>query len=1007
MCESHPDTTPRFSTLTRLAGGGVLPRLRFGLLLGLLLASLLSAADDLGSRLQRVEPVEPAASMGSFSVIPGFRIEQVAAEPLVCDPVDLAFDENGRLYVSEYIGYSENDEHAPGRIALLEDTDNDGLLDKRMLFADRLQWNATVTCFDGGVFAGASPDLLYLKDTDGDGRADVREVVITGFGCSNVNQFLNSLRWRIDNRIHGIAAGGAGQLEALRWQRTTGQEVPAVEVRGRDFSFEPRTGRLRLESSGDQHGMGLDRWGRKFGASNGNHCQMVMYEDRYVARNPHLRAPVAHVNISPDGKLPPVYRTSPREPWRIVWSERKLVSQGQDWLNTRVGCFSAACGMTVYTGSAWPAEFRGNLFIAEPSGNLVHRKRLEPDGVGFLAYRTEQEREFLTSNEIWFRPVQFTNAPDGTLWFADMYREVIEHPKTFMTDIKEMLDLNSGNDRGRIYRIVPEGFTQPEPPRLGSLSTPQLVRLLEHPNGWHRRTASRLLYERQDDRARPELERLARGSGFPVGRMQAMYALDGMGALSAEIVVERLDDQHARVREHAVRLAEKVLDDSPAVCRKLCRMAGDDDLRVRYQLAFTLGEIPAAASTAALARIAVTDGFDSWVRLAVLSSCGGRAWDLFGRLAANRRWCADPAAWAFMEQLAEQIGRQNRSGEVDRVLTWLEATTDVDHLLTVAVVEGLARSSGTVRRRMALGEFTRVSDLLSEMVRQAERLALDERLTPESRVKAIRSMSIAPLEVIGDALVELLDGRQPHAVQSQALAALGRQSDVEVAEIIVGAWTTFSPQVQRAACEALFARANRLAVLLRAIEQGRIAPSQLDPARIQFLLSYADEEIRSEADRLLGGVKLARREEVVADYRESLKMKGDADGGKEIFERECATCHRLDGVGFDLGLPLAGIKERGAETILTAVLDPNREVQPQYLNYALVTDDGLCVTGIITAETATSLTLQRAEGEGATVLRVNVDELANTGLSIMPEGLEEQISKQQMADLIAYLMSRE
>ena len=203
---------------------------------------------------------------------------------------------------------------------------------------------------------------------------------------------------------------------------------------------------------------------------------------------------------------------------------------------------------------------------------------------------------------------------------------------------------------------------------------------------------------------------------------------------------------------------------------------------------------------------------------------------------------------------------------------------------------------------------------------------------------------------------------------------------------------------------ALFARRERLSVLLAAIENELIIPSQLDPARVEFLLSHSDEKIRRQASRLVSSAKLARREEAVAAYRDVLQMNGHPGRGKIVFKNQCATCHKLEGVGYDLGLPLGTIKDRVPEGILLNVLDPNRNVNPEYANYVVVTDDGRSITGMITAETATSVTLKRAEGESDTVLRANIDELVNTGVSIMPEGLEKQLTKEEMADLIAYLM---
>jgi len=976
---------------------------------------------DYKDRLPRIPPKEPAESAKTFHIIEGFRIEQVAAEPLVCDPVDLAFDDAGRLYVAEMIPYAEGNTSTfgspEGRVSRLEDTDGDGVFDKSTIYVDKLVWPTGVTCFNGGVFVASAPDIWYCKDTDGDGKADVRELVITGFNLSNPNALPNSLRWGLDNWIHGMTSTSGGELKAVKWEQGgEGRKAEPLRARGRDFGFHPRTGELRLESGGAQFGMTYDAWGCKFECSNSVPIEMVMYEDRYIARNPYLAAPSPRVAIAADptsnkGKKGAVYRTSPVEPWRILRTELRVkgtFSGPIEGGGTPAGYFTGACGVTIYTGDAWPEEFRGNSFVAEGSGNLVHRKRLEPDGIGFKAYRTEQEHEFLTSDEIWFRPIQFTNAPDGTFYMADMYRELYEHPDAVPPSAKKYLDLTAGKDRGRIYRIVPEGFEQPEPVRLGELSTAELVGLLEHPNGWHRITASRLLYERQDRHGAFDLlVKLQAESSSPLARMHAMYVLDGMDVLEADVVLARLNDKHPRVREHAVRLSEKVLQEAPGVREKLYTMVADEDLRVRYQLAFTLGEIQTPRATDALAAIAARDVDQQWTRLAVLSSCFGRAGELFSRLADDRRWRSTKQGREFLEDIAEQTGLQARSDQVAQVLNSLEAFGEEEKDLTRAAVRGLTRGlekSGSPLREQ-LGSGGKAGQALAEMVEQAKARATDETEPVERRVEAVRSLALASFEEVEGVLGDLLDGRQPQEVQKAALQALSRFQENDVPEMIIDGWLGFSPQVRGEAAEAMFARPERVSVLLKAIEDQLISPSQLDPARIQFLLAHSDERIRTEATHLLSSAQLAPRQEVVEAYRDVLDLKGDVARGKEVFKRECSKCHLLEGVGVELGLPLNTIGNRGPETILLALLDPNRDVNPAYLNYVVVTDDGLSITGMITAETATSITLKRAEGETDTVLRANIEELVNTGMSIMPEGQEKLMTKQEMADVIAYLMS--
>ena len=341
----------------------------------------------------------------------------------------------------------------------------------------------------------------------------------------------------------------------------------------------------------------------------------------------------------------------------------------------------------------------------------------------------------------------------------------------------------------------------------------------------------------------------------------------------------------------------------------------------------------------------------------------------------------------------------------------LDGLPEDEKQLAQAVVRGLSKGLAEVGSpllaSLSSGGDSRAGQLLAEMVEQSKTLAADDQQPVDRRASAIRSLGLAPFEEAGDILSELLDSRQPQGVQTATLQALSRFQDAEVAEMIVDAWLGFTPKVRGEAAEALFARPERLSVLLAAIEGEVIMPSQLDPARIQFLLSHPDQTIRQEASRLLGSAQLAPREQVVTAWRDVLGMKGDVARGKEVFRRECSKCHLLEGVGVELGLPLNTIGNRGPETILLNVLDPNREVNPAYLNYIVITNEGLSITGMITAETATSITLKRAEGETDTVLRTNIDELVNTGQSIMPEGQEKLTTRQEMADVIAYLMSIE
>ena len=968
-----------------------------------------AAEPDLKAELPRIAPVEPAAALATFRVAPGFRIEQVAAEPLVADPVALAFDANSRLYVVEMCDYSEQFDERLGMVRLLEDTDQDGRFDKSTVFVDKLAWPTAVTCYDGGVFIGSVPDILYCKDTDGDGRADIRRVVYSGFDRANVQGLLNSFTWGLDNRIEGAA----GRLSnAVRRADVAGARP--VTISGRDFSFDPRSLELIPTSGGGQYGMSFDDWGRKFVCSNSDHIQQVMFEDRYIARNPYLAAPSPRVSIAADGPAAEIYRASPIEPWRLVRTRLRVAGTIPGPIEgggRAAGYFTSASGIAIYRGSAAP-DLVGMAVVGEACGGLVHRKSLAPapGGLQLVARRIDDRSEFVASTDIWFRPVQLFNAPDGALYIADMYREVIEHPASLAPMIKKHLDLTSGRDRGRIYRVVPEGFSQPRLPRLAEASTAELVRTLEHPNAWHRETAARLLYERKDAQAVPLLVSLAFGSLAPLGRMHALYALDGLNALTEPALARGLDDAHPGVRVHAIRLSEHLTPRSPALDEKLCTLVADDDPQVRYQLAFTLGSLTAPRRLDALAALAKSDGASPWVRIALLSSVAEGASDLFALLVVDLPFRGSDPGRQILASLANQVALRGRAGELNPVIGMLEALpaqeTPLARLITVNVANGLARGGHSLVQMFGdeLGGKAKAVVLLRETLASARTLALDEKRPSPRRVEAINMLVLGAFTDVSSLFGKLVDPHQGQDVQQAALAALARFTEPEVTAVLLEAWPRLSPRLRAVASDALFARPNRLPALLDAIEQGKLSPAELESARIAGLLSHPDPTIRDRAQRLLGVLKPARRQDVVDAYQPVLSMRGDAARGKQTFQKICAACHRAEGVGQEIGPNLATSKNKGAEFLLLNVLDPSREVNPEYLNYSVAMDDGRILTGLIAGETATSLTLRRAEGISDTILRINVEELRSTGLSLMPEGLEKEIDPQAMADLMAYLL---
>ena len=417
-------------------------------------------------------PTEPQNAAKTFHVLDGFEMQLIAAEPLVTDPVSITYDEDGRAYVCEMNDYpytdKEHHKHAQenptdqaiGKVRLLTDTDGDGVFDKATVFAEGLSWPTGAACWKGGIFVTATPDIWYLKDTNGDGVADVRQKVFTGFKKLNVQAVMNNPIWGLDHRIYIAGGSNGGEI-----QRAPGSEsvmpLPAdfkpLPIKRNDFSFDPSTGDVRLESGGARFGNTFDDWGNRFLCNIRNPCQHVVLPYRYLARNPYLVVPSALNDCAEAGDQLPVYRTSPAEPWREFRAKR-WVQEGSTLPKSELvgaGVVTSSAGITVYRGDAYPPEYRDFAFVADVAGNLFYRMKLVADGVTFKAVQVDGTKNFCTSDDLWFRPVNFVNAPDGCLHVCDMYREVIEHPWSIPDDIHTAVDLLRGRDQGRLYRLVP------------------------------------------------------------------------------------------------------------------------------------------------------------------------------------------------------------------------------------------------------------------------------------------------------------------------------------------------------------------------------------------------------------------------------------------------------------------------------------------------------------------------------------------------------------------------
>lgn len=956
-------------------------------------------------KLERVPSMSPEKELASTEVIDGFRMDLVAAEPQVIDPVAMAFDEAGRLYVVEMRDYSEKDKARLGRVRVLSDEDGDGRFETSRVLVDDLSWPTAVACYDGGVFIGDAPDILYCKDTDGDGKADVRKVIYTGFGRTNVQGLLNTFLWGLDHKIYGQTSSSGGQITR------PGDKSPPLDLHGRDFCFDPKTLEISAITGGGQHGMSFNRWGDRFVCQNSDHLQAIVFDERYVSRNPYQSVVSARRSIASDGPQAPVFRISPVEAWRIARTNLRvagLVPGPVEGGGRAAGYFTGSTGVTVYEGGLWPHNDDATVLISDVGSNLIHRKRLTREGVTYRGDRIDKDTEFVRSRDIWFRPVQMAIGPEGGLYVADMYREVIEHPLSLPAVLKRQLDLSSA-DKGRLYRIVPTDYHYTPPKLLSKATTAELAAALDDVNQWRRMTVLRLIYEQQNPDAAKLLHAQLATTKRPEGRIAVLYALDSVNGLDDADVLRALGDAHPQVRRHALRLSELRLVKSAQLREKVISLVSDADPVVQFQLALSLGDCHDMAATQALASILVHSSKNRDIADAALTSIVDRAGAVLAFVLGNDKWVASPSGESILGAIVGQIARQRRPEDLDALIALLQQTDKRHAGSEAALLKALSRLpsdalSGSGSPQLAKLQQLRQSAAQS-LISEAEQVLKEPGAKLDDRVAAIEDLALDKFDHQRSLLEKLLSPQEPTAIHAAVLNTCGQYDSPNIAKLVLSQWAQFAPSERSLATDVLLRRGAWALSLVQFMEKENVRITTLEPAHVSKLENYPSAKVRDIARKLRGQGISADRQQVFKDYREVALANGDAAQGKLVFQKNCSSCHEVSGVGQAVGPNLAAMVSRGAESVLFNILAPNVEVDPKFLEYVVLTADGQVITGVIAGETSTAVTLRGPENKTTTVLRVDIDidGMHNTGKSLMPEGFEKLIDKKSMANLLAFL----
>jgi putative membrane-bound dehydrogenase-like protein len=960
-------------------------------------------------------PLTPQQALEAFQLEPGLKIELVAAEPTVESPVAMAFDEQGRLYVAENRGYPTGPpagEPPAGRIARLEDADGDGYFEKRTDFATELTFPNGMLPWKGGLIVTCAPDVLYLKDTDGDGKADHRKVLFTGFSTAGSTQLrVSHPTLGPDNWVYLTSGLMGGNVTCPDYP-----DRPAVELKRTDFRFRPDTDQYEAADGGAQFGQTFDDFGNRFICYNRVQVQHVVISSRVLRRNPHL-AFSETVQNCPEELAP--------EPLKGHGAAARLypISSNVTTADSHAGTFTAACAVTVYRGTGLPTSYRGGAFSCDPTGNLIHFDRLERNGATFSARRAREEIEFVASPDNWFRPVFLAHCPEGALYVCDMYRKTIEHPDYLPVEIRKHTDFEGGKGMGRIYRIVRSdmaaGHLQARRKiDLGKDSTADLCQMLADDDGWRRSTAERLLLERRDPESIPLLER-AVGTG-EFATTSALRLLDTFGMLRNEVL--RRGFQFSR--QTALEIVESRLAANPGLLNEVISAKLSDNPRDRFLCAIACGASSDPIAVRGLADIAWQDASDRWTRAAVFSSIGGRE-SVFLETLLERGLQLAKHFPNHLERipLFSELGRlmgasepaENRGAVVRKMVKDTRAPMELRGSFLTGFADALRnRGVGRGQDSVLLAVFGAgtdphfVSDRgdLRDLFReQMDFVAKDSALPVARRQAAVALLAHAEFSAVGKSLLAFVDTRQPTEIQSAAVRALGGMSDPSIASTLLEEtrFSAYTPALREEVLSALLAEPQHLPSVLTALETGAVPAAAIDPIRRKRLTENADPSIRERAAKAFASFQTGDREKVYEDYKMVLALSPDSENGRAVFKKTCAVCHRLDREGTPVGPDLFGIRNQPKEAILMHILIPEAEITPGFAAYILETKSGRVVTGIIASETATGVTLRQQLGKEETVLRTDIESLVFSKLSLMPQQIEKSMTKQELADLIAYL----
>jgi putative membrane-bound dehydrogenase-like protein len=982
----------------------------------------------LGEPIRKMQkPLLPDESQKHLALPAGFEAKLFVAEPQIFKPITMTWDHLGRLYVAETVDYP-NEMRPTGtgrdRISVVEDTDGDGKADKVSLFADNLSIPTSLCYARGGLIVAQAPDMLFLKDTNGDGRADERKVLFTGFRTNDTHAGPSNLRYGLDNWVYAIIgyAGFGGEVGGERHSFRQGF-----------FRFKPDGSKLEFlrSTNNNSWGVGISEEGLLFG-STANGCPSVYMPipNRYY-ESVRGMAPSVLQNIADSNRFFPVTDNVRQVDWH--------------------GGFTAGAGAALYTARTYPKHYwNRTAFVAEPTGHLVATFTLHQDGTDFHSHNAWN---LVASDDEWTAPILAEVGPDGQVWVIDWYNFIVQHnptPQGYKTGKGAAYESPlRDKTHGRIYRIVAKDGKPSERPKLSADDPKGLVAALKNDNMFWRLHAQRLLVERGKDDVAADLANLVAdpsvdAAGLNPAAIHAMWtltALDGWpnaGVDGKAAVAAAVEHRSAGVRRNAALALPADLVAGQMTPAGV--LMNDPEPLVRLAALLRIADLAQAdAETLALAGQIASGRFDGDRGLmdaatAAAARSDVKVLDVLTRSRFVRS--PSPDTLTIVARLAEHHAR---GGPADTAGAMVAALAGADPLIAEAIVTGFAKGWPKDKApRLDAASEKALAALLPKLRAEAraQMLGLASRWGVkglEGYVAQLASDFLAaasdeskPEGARIDAARQLIDLRKtdPQAARDVIalvtaktspdlagglIGAVARSDASGAGPALVDALRPMTPAARKASVVVLLGKTDWTSALVTGIEAGQVALSLLSLDQSQALAAHPDRKIADRARALLasgGGLPDPDRERVILALAPIVSTGGDAARGKEIFKKECLKCHMHSGEGGKVGPDLTGMAAHPKSELIVHILDPSRSVEGNFLQYTVSTTDGRILNGLLAGETKTSIDLLDAEGKKQTILRDDIDELASSKKSLMPEGFEKSIPPEGLADLLQFLTQK-